>query len=48
MAWLLKNGVPWDKVMDMDAVERLAWEVAFGGFESGKFNWSTGTWEDRT
>ena len=45
--WLVKNGVPYEKAMEMDRVELLAHSVVFGEFEGSTFDWRAMRWEKR-
>ncbi len=44
---LTKNGVPWDVVMNLDAVERRGFCIAAGIIDGGTFDWNTLRWERR-
>jgi hypothetical protein len=43
---LVKHGVPWDVAWKMSPTRRLAYVVAFGEIDGGRFDWSTKTWSD--
>lgn len=48
--FLLKHGVPWDQVFGrrdrpLTRVQRMAFVVAMGELEGGRYNWQTGSWE---
>lgn len=43
--FLVKNGVPYDVAMGLDAEERTAYVIILSELDGGKFNWSTGSWE---
>lgn len=44
LCWLLRNGVPWDVIMDLDPVEATAMTIIFGQQRGKKFDFSTMSW----
>jgi hypothetical protein len=45
---LVKQGVPWDIAVRLDAVERTGWLVILGRAESNQeFDWDELRWKDR-
>jgi hypothetical protein len=45
MVILLQNGVPYDVIMKMSDVRRVAMVVAIGELKGGRYNWETSAWE---
>jgi hypothetical protein len=45
--WLVKNGVPYDKVWDLEPHEMMAMTIVFSGFEGSQWDWRTMTWHTR-
>ena len=43
----MKNGIPYDVAMKLSPTRRLAYTVAFGELEGGRFNWTALKWEDK-
>lgn len=43
----MKNGVPYDVAFSLPPALRLAYAIAFGQFEGGKFDWGRMQWEER-
>ncbi|MDA8112643.1 MAG: hypothetical protein M0T83_09335 [Nitrospiraceae bacterium] len=48
MAYLVKNGVPFDVACSMEDEDLVAWEIAFGELDGGTFNWSRMQFEEPT
>jgi hypothetical protein len=42
---LTKSGVPWEVATNLSSIELLAYCVAIGELEGGKFNWRRMEWE---
>lgn len=47
MAWLIKNGVPYDVAVSMDRLQRAAFAIHFSRFEGSRFNIERLEWEKR-
>ena len=48
IAGLIKNGLTLAEVEQMDDSELLAWQVAFGTADGGRFDWSNLQWRERS
>jgi hypothetical protein len=47
VAYLVKNGVPYEVAMHMSAARRLAWSVTFGELDGQRFDWDSMAWEPK-
>lgn len=45
--YLVRNGVPFDVAMSIDAEVRVAWVVILGQQDGYQFDWDTLTWSKR-
>lgn len=45
--WLVKNGVPYNEVFNLDDTVIVAWSILFSEMEGNKFNWSTMKFEEK-
>ncbi len=44
--YLVRNGVPFDVAFSLPSDERLAWVVALGSLDGGKFDFTTMRWQE--
>jgi hypothetical protein len=44
---LTQNGVPWDHAWSVSDTRRLAYLVAIGEMNGGRFSWENRRWEDK-
>lgn len=45
--YLVKNGIPYDIAMNLDAVERDAFMIIFGTLDGSEFDWRSAKWKER-
>lgn len=45
---MIKNGIPYDLACAMEDEELVAWEIAFGELDGGRFNWNRMEFEEPT
>jgi hypothetical protein len=48
IAELLRAGLPFDYINELDETELLAWQVALGTLEGGEFDWSRMAWREQS
>ncbi|MFI4985822.1 MAG: hypothetical protein ACHQF3_00100 [Alphaproteobacteria bacterium] len=46
MLALVKAGVPWEVATKLSPARRLAYIVALGELQGGKFDWDTMSWKE--